>query len=202
MKNKILCLSFSVLALACDEFDPEAGEDMPAIEDDEPAAEAISVHVIDDEAALVQRDAGLDPQDPLDPLGLAVVGQEPLAGYSAKSFCTSWDIHCTAVSVYNSAVMPASKEVWIGAKAYHTNDSVNFYWARVEHHIYDYSNTTYVATASCPFSGDWAKKYYLPCTVVAKGLSGWTIRTRVCADIKDDGKGTICTPYAYTKAVW
>lgn len=202
MTNRILFLSFSVLALACDEFDPEAGEDMAAVEDDELAAETISVHVIDGEAALVQGDADLDPQDALDPLGLAAIGQEPLAGSTAKSFCTSWNLNCTEVSVNNSAAMPASKEVWIGAKAYHTNDSVNFYWAHVEHHIYDYSNTKYHGTKTCPFSGDWAKKYYLPCTVVTTGLSGYTIRTRVCADIKDDGKGKICTNFAYAKAVW
>ena len=102
----------------------------------------------------------------------------------------------------NSSVMAASKEAWFGAKATHTNDSVNFYWARVEHHIYNYSNTQHIVTLTCTHNGDWAKNTYIPCTVVAKGLSGFTARTRLCADIKDDGKGTICTPYAYTSAVW
>ena len=171
------------------------GTDSEAVEDVE-----VDVDVDLDQVSItiVEGNAELEGHNPLD---LSVPAADPLAGYASKSFCMSW--HCTNVTVSNSAVMAASHEAWIGAKATHTNDSINFYWARVEHHVYDYSNTHYVSTVSCTYNGEWAKKYYLPCTIVVKGLDGYTARTRLCADIKDDGKGTICTePFAYAKAVW
>ncbi len=34
------------------------------------------------------------------------------------------------------------------------------------------------------------------------GHTGYTVHSRLCFDIKDDGKGERCTSYAVAKAVW
>lgn len=196
--KKLMFVSFSILALACDGLDPELKED------GEDGAVADVEVIIDIDASvpasieILEGEADFEEFDALD-LDLTAPTPEPLAGYAANSFCTSW--HCTKISVLNGAGMPASKEVWFWGDVYHTNNSIDFYWARVEHWVYSEKNQ-YVGTVSCKYPGDWAKKYKLTCPAAAKGYSGWIIYTRLCADIKDDGKGTRCTSYARTNAVW
>lgn len=186
------CLS---LGVACDVDNAAESVADELVEAEDEAEVEVIVDVAEVEVAA--ENATRQESDDLDLAGLA---SDPLAGYSSSAFNTSW--HSTKVSVHNGAGMPSSKVVWFWGDAYHTNDTINFYWARVEHRVYDYSNTQYIGTVTCTYQGDWAKKYKLTCPAAAEGLSGWTIRTRLCADIKDDGKGTRCTPNAVTSAVW
>ena len=135
-------------------------------------------------------------------LGIAALDPNALTTTASLNFCTSGGWHCATASVGNAASMNGPTTVTMGGIATVSNNAVAFYYTRMEHHIHSYDDKTYYTTVAYTWPGDWAKENPRGMTYTYTRASGYQIYTRLCFDVKDDGKGELCTGYARTFAVW
>jgi hypothetical protein len=187
------------ITLACDPAPDEenAGQD---------SVEVILLEELDpEEGRIVQ--GSLEEIDAVDAevhelLDIAAGETEEVAGNAAKSVCTSWNVHCTKISLANRVTMVNSNTALVEGLAVHTNDSVNFEYTRMEHWIFAYGSNTFYKAVSKTNSGDWATKYGRGFNILISGQDGYQAYTRLCFNIKDDGKGELCTGYAWAAHAW
>jgi hypothetical protein len=88
------------------------------------------------------------------------------------------------------------------ALAGHTSDRIDFYYTRIDLRISNFNTGRIIRTGSCTNGGDWGIRHGRGCTITssqAYGFNHWRVSGRLCADIRDDGRGELCTGWDSTR---